>query len=332
MRILLLLLCGLLPAFGAKTLEIYFVDVEGGQATLIVSPSGESLLIDTGWSGMSGRDANRIVAAAQKAKIKRIDYLLVTHYHEDHVGGVRAIATLMPVGTFFDHGQTVETGKDATRLAASYNATIAGHKHVVLKPGDTIPLKGVDVKVITSDGSRIEAPLAGAGQRNPFCQSIRRDDDPTENARSVGVLLTFGKFRFVDLGDLTWNKEIDLMCPNNSIGTVDVYLSTHHGMNMSGPPAIVHALHPRVAIMNNGARKGGSVEAWQTIRTSPGLEDLWQLHFAIDAGKEHNVPDTFIANVDEQCEGKYLKLTVEPAGGFSVFNSRNNYTKAYPTK
>ena len=141
-----------------------------------------------------------------------------------------------------------------------------------------------------------------------------RDEDKTENARSLGTLITFGKFRIIDLGDLTWNKEHDLVCPNNKIGTVDVYLTTHHGMNMSGPAAIVHALHPRVAIMNNGARKGGTPEAWQVVHSSPGIEDIWQVHYAVAGGKENNAPDTFIANVDEQCEGKYIKLSVQPDG------------------
>jgi hypothetical protein len=184
--------------------------------------------------------------------------------------------------------------------------------------------------VLTANGNEIAAPLEGAGQPNQLCSSFQpRSDDKSENARSLGTLITFGKFRMIDLGDLTWNKEHDLVCPTNKVGAVDVYLTTHHGMNISGPPAIVQALHPKVAIMNNGARKGGTAEAWQVIHNSPGLEDIWQVHYAIAGGKDNNAPDSFIANIDENCEGKYIKLSVMPDGTFTVTNSRNNYTKTY---
>lgn len=200
----------------------------------------------------------------------------------------------------------------------------------MVKPGDTIPIKGLTIQVLTAAGEVLPSPLASAGQPNPFCAaSAKKEDDSTENARSTGVLVTYGSFRFIDLGDLTWNKELALMCPNNPIGTVDVYLTSHHGLNQSGSPALVQALHPKVAIMNNGARKGGNPDAWQIVKDSPGLEDLWQLHYAMAGGKEHNAPDTFIANVDEFCEGKYLELTAQSNGSFTVLNSRNKFSKAY---
>jgi len=202
--------------------------------------------------------------------------------------------------------------------------------HLVVKPGDTIPIKGVTVQVLTAAGEHIQSAVEGGGQPNPFCaSSAKRADDPSENARSLGVLLTFGSFRFIDLGDLTWNKELELMCPNNPIGTVDVYLTSHHGVSQSGSPALVHALHPRVAVMNNGARKGGNPDAWQIVKNSPALEDLWQLHYSMEGAKEHNAPDTFIANVDEICQGMSLKLTAESNGSFTVFNSRNKFEKVY---
>jgi hypothetical protein len=157
----------------------------------------------------------------------------------------------------------------------------------------------------------------------------RKANDPSENAQSIGMLITYGKFRMVDLGDLTWNKELGLACPYNVIGTVDVYLSTHHGMDLSGAPPLVQALHPLVAIMNNGARKGGSPEAWQTMRTSPGLEDIWQLHYALEAGKANNAPEAFIANLEEHCKGNWIRLSAEPDGQFTVTNGRNGMTKAY---
>jgi hypothetical protein len=202
--------------------------------------------------------------------------------------------------------------------------------HLVVKPGDTISIKDIKVQVLTAAGEHIQNPLPGAGQPNPFCASTsKRDADPTENARSLGTLITFGDFRLLDLGDLTWNKELELMCPNNPIGTVDVYLTTHHGLEQSGSPAVVDAVHPRVAIMNNGARKGGSPPAWQIVKDAPQLEDLWQIHYSMEGGKDHNVPDSFIANVDEHCQGDYLKLTAQSDGSFTVYNSRNKFQKTY---
>jgi len=319
---------GLLPA--AKNLEVYFIDVEGGQATLVVPPGGESMLIDTGWAGFNHRDAERIAAAAKAAGVKKIDYLLITHYHADHVGGVPQLAEKLPIKNFVDHGDQTETGKQAEILYSAYKAQRDKGNHIVVKPGDTIPVKGLDVKVLSAAGEVIAKPLPGAGKPNPECGSFQRHADATdENPKSVGVLMTFGSFRMVDMGDLTWNKEYDLVCPENKIGPVDVYVVSHHGMNMSGSPQWVHALAPKVAIMDNGAKKGGSPEVWQTIHDTPGLQDLWQLHFAVAGGKEHNSSDTVIANVDEVCEGKWIKLTAEQGGGFTVENARNQFSKSY---
>ena len=316
----------------AKTLEVFFIDVEGGQSTLIVSPSGQSLLIDTGWRGFDGRDADRIVKAARLAQVKKLDYVLITHYHRDHVGGVPQLANRMKIATFVDHGPNME---DTTVVKEDYSDYVKALQHPdvqhqVVKPGDTIPVKDLTVQVLTAAGEHIQAPLGGAGQPDSFCAaSPQREADPSENARSLGTLITYGNFRLLDLGDLTWNKELELMCPNNAIGTVDVYLTSHHGLGQSGSPALVHAIHPRVAIMNNGARKGGDPDAWQVIKNSPQLEDLWQLHYAMNGGKDHNVPDSFIANVDEHCQGDYLKLTAQSDGSFTVYNSRNKFQKIY---
>jgi len=328
-----LFLAWLTPAlYGAKQLEIFFIDVEGGQSTLIVSPSGQSLLIDAGWRGFDGRDANRILEAAKAAKIKQIDYVLITHYHRDHVGGVPGLADRIKIGAFVDHGPNMEDAKVVKEDYADYVKVLNRFQvqHLVVKPGDSIPVKGIDVKVITAMGEHIQSPLPGAGQPNPFCaKATKREDDPSENARSVGLLITFESFRFLDLGDLSWNKELELMCPANPIGTVDVYLTSHHGLNQSGSPVLVQAIHPRVAIMNNGARKGGNPDAWQIVKDSPGIEDIWQLHYSMEGAKEHNAPDTFIANVDEFCEGKSLKLTAESNGTFTVTNNRNKFQKVY---
>jgi hypothetical protein len=199
-------------------------------------------------------------------------------------------------------------------------------RSIVVKPGDTLPIKGVDFKIVSSRGEL----MAPGGTANPLCAGSKtKDPDPTENARSVGLLVTFGKFRFLDLGDLTWNKELEMACPDNRIGEVDVYLTTHHGSAGSGPANLVHALRPRVAIMNNGAKKGATPESWQVVRASPGLEDLWQLHYAVAGGKDNNVTDPFIANVDEICEGLGLKVSAESSGAFQVTNARNKFQKSY---
>ena len=333
MRKPLLVLAGLLAAgamaFAAKNLEIYFIDVEGGQATLIKTPAGQSLLVDAGWPGYSGRDAGRIAETARQAGLSRIDYLLMTHYHLDHVGGIPPLLERLPVGTFVDHGPNTETGKSADSLSAAYAKVLEKGQHLVVKPGDKIPLKGVEVVVITARGEKIVAPLKGAGAANSHCEGVaRKEEDPTENGRSVGVLLSYGKFRFLDLADLTWNKELALMCPSNPIGTVDVYLVNHHGLNISNAPPLVYGVRPRVAILPNGAKKGGAPDTLQWIRKSPGLEDLWQLHYSL-AAKDANVAEQFIANPEEKCQGHGIKLAASSNGAFTVTNGRNNFTKEY---
>jgi len=327
----LFLTCAAMAA--PKTLDIYFIDVEGGQATLIVTPSKQTMLIDAGWPGFENRDAKRITATAKKAGVKKLDYVLTTHYHRDHSGGVPEIAALMTVGTFIDHGANRETGKAADELFKDYQKVFEAAKRLQVKAGDTLPLKDVKMEVLSADGTVLSSPRAGAGKPNPLCASEKKKaDDPSENARSVGTLLTYGKFRFIDLGDLTWNKELELACPENKIGEVDVYLTTHHGMDASGSAAIVHALHPRVAIMNNGAKKGGTAPAWQAIHSSPGLEDFWQLHYADAGGKENNTADAFIANPVEDGAANWIRLSAEASGAFTVYNSRNKYSKTYAAR
>ena len=325
------------PVSGApKPLQIYFIDVEGGQSTLIVDPQGESLLIDAGWDDFNGRDADRIAAAAKSAGIDHIDDMILTHYHADHAGGVPQLAAKLKIGTFFDHGANTETAPDTARAYNAYLAVAAKARRVTVKPGDVLPLKGIHVQVLTAAGERITEPLPGAGQPNPLCDSEPKvGPDPSENSSSVGVLITFGKFRFIDLGDLTNLKELGLACPNNLIGTVDLYLVTHHGTahpgtgDGSNARAIVHMLHPRVAVMNNSAIKGGHPVAWQIVHDSPGLEDFWQLHYSIAGDKDHNVDEKFIANVGGADQGNYIKVTAERDATMTVTNSRNNFSKTY---
>lgn len=198
-----------------------------------------------------------------------------------------------------------------------------------VKAGDKVPVKGLDVTIVAAAGNHVSAPLAKSGA-NAACASFApKENDPSENARSVGNIVQFGNFRMINLGDLTWNKEKELVCPNNLLGTVDVYLTTHHGMNISGPEVVLAALRPRVAIMNNGAKKGGSPETYQALRKSPGMEDIWQLHFAVAGGDTNNAADSFVANTDPVCSGKWIKLSVQPDGGFTVTNGRNGYSKTY---
>jgi competence protein ComEC len=329
--LVVLALAALAPAAAAQSpaqLQIHVIDVEGGQATLFVLPSGESLLVDTGWAGFNGRDADRIAAAAKRHGVTRIDTLVVTHYHADHVGGVPQIVERLPVRRFVDHGPTVETGDQPTALFTAYTAVRDKAEHVVAKPGDTLKVGDLELRIVSAGGDLLTKALPGAGQANALCADYKpKDADATENARSVGMVLSYGSFRMLDLGDLTWNKEHDLVCPNNLIGTVDVYLTTHHGMAISGLPALVQAVRPRVAIMNNGARKGGTAEAWNVVKGSPGLEDLWQIHTAV-AADALNVAVDYIANLDDTT-GNELTIAADRDGSFSVINPRNGQSKQY---
>jgi competence protein ComEC len=337
----LLLLLAVLRATAApesthNTLRVYFVDVEGGQATLFVTPANESLLIDTGWPGHEERDADRIVAAAKNAGINKIDYVLITHFHTDHVGGLPQLAAKIPINAFIDHGDNRES-TDAETLKGwnAYQQLVASkkYKRVTLRPGDALPVKGLNGVVVSADGVLIDHPLPGAGAENAACKDAQQyPADQTENSRSLGSLFTFGKLRILDLGDLTSDKEMGLVCPLNKLGKIDIYIVSHHGWNQSGSPALLNAIAPRVAIMDNGAKKGGTPSTWDIIEKSPNLENLWQLHYSDEGGAAHNVPAEYIANIEGPDAGKYLKLTAWPDGKFEVFNSRTQQTRQYPAK
>ncbi|MGA2808494.1 MAG: MBL fold metallo-hydrolase [Terracidiphilus sp.] len=316
------------------TLRIYAIDVEGGQATLLVSPSGDSLLVDTGWPGNNGRDAERIRAAMRDAGITRLDHVLITHFHTDHVGGVPELVKRVQVGEFLDHGFNREDSDITRQDFAAYLKAIEGHPRHIVHPGDTIDIPGLETIVLTADGEHISAVPGVQPVPNPYCATEPKWDlDTTENPRSAGILVRFGKFKFLDLGDLTKAKEIPLVCPANLIGTVDLYLVNHHGFNLSNARAFVDAIHPRVAIMDNGAHKAGSPEAWQTVHESPGLEDLWQLHTAEDSDAAHNSPVALIANPKgDSADGAWLKVVASTDGSFTVTNSRTNETKQYLRK
>ena len=324
------------PSADPQDLKIYFVDVEGGQATLFVTPEKKSLLIDTGWAGNEGRDADRIVAAARRAGIGRINYVLVTHYHADHVGGVPQLAARFPIDAFIDHGENRESGDaDTTKGWQAYQELLAGHRYqrIIKKPGDSLAIGNLTLTTVSGDGATLLGPLPGAGATNPYCKDTEpRSTDQTENPRSLGSVLTFGKLRVLDLGDLTWDKERDLMCPVNKLGRVDVYIVSHHGWQQSGSPALVWGIEARVAIMDNGAKKGGSPSSWGIIQKSPHIENLWQLHYSEEGGVAHNVAPEFIANPATSGDGEYLELTGRADGSFEVFNSRTHASKSYPVK
>jgi competence protein ComEC len=316
-----------------KPLKIYFVDVEGGQATLFVTPAGQSLLIDTGWPGNAGRDADRIVAAAKKAALSKIDFVLLTHYHVDHAGGAPQLFEKIPVGTFIDHGVNRESGDQPTEQSwENYQKLVSSHNvnRRIAKVGDILPIEGLRAEIVSSDGALLQKPLPGAGAQNPGCDKTeQRPVDQTENARSLGTIITFGKVRILDLGDLTWNKELELVCPINKVGAVDVFIVSHHGWLQSNSPALLAAISPRLAIMDNGADKGGSTSSWDIVRKSAKLDDLWQLHFSNEGGVAHNSGDSFIANLPGPDGGNYLKLTVWADGKLEVYNSRTQTAKDY---
>jgi competence protein ComEC len=329
----------------AETLDIYFIDVEGGQSTLLVTPKGKSLLIDTGWAGdgtpgskpgvpSQSRDANRIVAAAQDAGIKQIDYALLTHYHSDHDGGVAEHAQLNPIRQLIEHGSLpVEAQSDAeTRNAfEAYLAVRNKVQHIEPKPGDRLPFKDIDAIVVSSAASVIAAPLPGAGELNSACgRSALPALDPIENPRSTGIVVAFGKFRFLDVGDLTGQPLFDLVCPRSIIGSVDVYVVAHHGGADASDPATFAALKPRVAIMNNGLKKGGSLATYESLHHVPGLEDVWELHRSEVAG-DKNFAAERVANPDEST-AHWIKLSASEDGSFRVLNGRTGVWKSYPAR
>ena len=346
-----------------KTLDIYFIDTEGGQATLYVSPSGQNLLVDTGNAGE--RDLNRILEVVKGAGVKQIDHLWITHFHGDHYGSLFELAKQVPIKHLYDHGASIEG--DRPNIQKFQAAYVELHKTVPrtsVKPGEKLALTGTDTTVVMSDGNPMTSAIAkapGAGRPNGLCAAHKERDeskvDP-DNHQSAGFVMAYGRFRTINLGDLTWSREFKLMCPTNNIGTIDLYLTNHHGLDQSGAPAFVHAIQPRVAIMNNGTRKGGAVQTYQTLESSPGFEHLWQLHWSYAGGVEHNAPGVMIANIDApdqlaaiinpstaqpaavpppagpggnaaHAPAHYIKVSARNDGSFTITNSRNGYSRTY---
>jgi competence protein ComEC len=326
---------------GQSTTSIYFIDTEGGMSTVIVSPSNgilgtkETLVLDAGNLNPPGRDAERIVAAMKDAGVEWIDTLVVSHYHGDHVGGVAALADKVPIRRVLDPGAFIPEQNGNREAGYLSYVPIRENSHVVVpKPGMKIPVAGLEVHVVSSAGDLLTTPLPGVRRaNNPVCSSAqRRAQDPTpNNAESIGVVVEYGRFRYLDLADLTWNQEMELVCPANLLGPVAVYRTSRHGTEWSGAQALVHSVRPRVAVMNNNPTKGGVPGTFQIVKSSPGLEDFWQLHYSDNVGKEVNSPEQFIANFTGAGDGgHYIKLTARNDGSFTVMNGRNRFTKEYP--
>jgi competence protein ComEC len=357
----LALLAGPAAAQTRTTLDIYVVDVEGGNATLFVTPAGESLLIDTGNYGpeASVRDAGRIMEAVKDARLTQIDHLIITHWHGDHAGGMAELAKQIPIKHYIDHGPNQQPNPNLDKYFAEVVSKLhASAKHTVAKPGDKIDMKDLNIQVVTSNGETIKTPLAGAGAPNPYCATFKDGTTNVEDPLSVGVHITFGKFRTMHLGDLAKGGEFALMCPNNRIGTIDLFLGLHHAVNTSTSEVMMHAVRPRVAIVNNGTRKGAQPDVMQVIFSSPGFENLWQIHFSQLSGQEYTVPGMFIANhTDAEAaampvapiaapepgpnappppahNGKayWFKVSAQTDGTFTVTNSRNGFSKTYAAK
>jgi competence protein ComEC len=328
-----------------RTFDIYFIDVEGGQSTLLVTPERESFLIDAGWpgDGMPGskpgdpsqsRDANRIVAGARDAGIKQIDYALITHFHPDHDGGVVELAQLIPIRHFIDHGSLPLEAQRDPGTKNAYEAYLAVRNkvgHIEPKPGDRLPLRGINAFVITTAGLTITKPLPGAGAVNAACGGTALPPiDSIENPRSTGVIVTFGRFRFLDVGDLSGQPLFDLVCPNDLVGPIDAYLVPHHGGADVSDPATFAAFKPRVAIMNNGLKKGGSLATYESLHHVPSLADVWQLHRSEAAG-DKNFAAERIANPDEST-AYWIKLSAAKDGSFRMLNGRTGQWTNYPAR
>ena len=315
----------------ARGLEIYFIDVMGGAATLVVTPAGESVLIDSGWPGLNDRDPKRVVHALKDlAGCDHLDHLVTTHWHTDHYGGVAGLARLVRIEHFWDRGLPEDEGAKPDfpdgpaandPLGKAYRAASSG-KRTALKAGDTLPLKGIKVLVLASGGEVAEAArvrgfreAADLESANPLCETAPPDlpVDRSDNARSLAFLFALGKFQFFDAGDLTWNVEKKLVCPVNLIGPVELYQVTHHGVDISNHPTLVRSVTPLVTIMNNGPRKGGSPAVVKLLKSIPSIQAAYQLHKNAATGAGENTDSSLIANKDA-AGGELIRVRVMPDG------------------
>lgn len=312
----------------ADTLSMYFIDVEGGQATLIVTPNRESLLVDAGY-GAPRSDVSRIIDAMQDAGIQRIDRLAVTHFHVDHIGGAVDLANRVPIGAIYDHGEIGVPDDDEMRETFDrYRAMRARVPHSQPRVGTRLGFGDVALTWVSSDTQTVRRRLHSSSSANPACASdIPEAEDPFENPRSTGFLMEFGRFRFLDVGDLTGEPLAALVCPANLIGPLGLFVLPHHGEEDGTYPATLEAFRPRSIIINNGARKGARQDTLDLLHTRAAKTDVWQLHRAI-APDVDNYPDAMIANLDTST-GHWIKAVGARDGSFSVTNGRTGETRSY---
>ena len=327
-----------------RPLDIYFIDVMGGAATLIVTPEAESILIDSGWPGLEDRDPKRIEHVLKDvAKLDHLDHLVTTHWHADHFGGVEGLAKRLRIDHFWDRGLPAPNAPDGDRgafpdgpkpgdaLGAAYLKASAGRRKT-LRAGDTLALKGAaEMLVLASGGEVIATPT---GPPNPFCAEAPADlePDPSDNARSLAFRLRLGKFTFFDAGDLTWNVEKKLVCPVDKIGPIDLFQATHHGMAISNHPTLLKTIAPIVAIMNNGPRKGGDAATVHRLKSVPSLQAAYQLHKNAATAAADNTDPARIANSDP-AGGQFFHVSVTPDGArFTVRIGREGPERTFDSR
>ncbi len=323
----------------APPLHIYWIDVEGGGCTLVVTPAGEAILVDAGWD--LDRDATRIYDVATKAAgVKQIDYFIATHWHSDHYGGIIRVSHRMPVKKFYGNGPFPDSVPDDPafpELMPRYRALVDDHS-IILRAGDMMPIRQassvakLEVQVLAA-GRQVEDVTRGVP--NPVCKETENPaPDPTQTADSIVLLFRYGKFTFFDGGDLTRKMEEELVCPVNTVGAVELFQIDHHGLDLSNSPVLIHSIKPRVVVVNNGPDKGAEPKSMQTLFSAPGVETVWQVHRNLKPGKQLNTSPEFIANPQREGNGKaeFIQATAEPDGAMTVQIGVLGTRRDYPPK